>query len=128
MTADDVIGSCLIAKSVTNIRETPSLNGKIVGTITPGQIVGPIYSWVERDGYVWWMFDYTIPGNTPGAYYVAHRSTAFKLTNCVTSQNLVPQSEERSVVDTIINFIKDSFWTVVAVIVLIQILKKYGNK
>jgi hypothetical protein len=79
LTADKVIGQYLKPKRSLPVYE-PSLQN-IIGSVNPGQIYGPVYSWLERDGQVYWMFDISIPGQTPGAWYIKHEKDAFELVN-----------------------------------------------
>jgi hypothetical protein len=77
MTANDVIGKYLIAE-----RDVPIfafLGGSQIGMVNKGLVVGPVYSWIERNNKLYWQFDYTIPGNAPGAYYAEHRPEFWKL-------------------------------------------------
>jgi hypothetical protein len=77
MTAADVIGKYLIAELEVPVSATPG--GTPVGVVQKGIVVGPVYSWVEKNGRLYWMFDYTIPGQSPGAYYAEHRPQFWKL-------------------------------------------------
>lgn len=70
MTAADVIGKYLIAKKDLNLVAYPG--GPKVGSIPAGNSFGPVYSWVNKPEGLYWAFDYTIPGNTPGGYFVLH--------------------------------------------------------
>ena len=67
MTAADVIGKYLIAEMDVPVLATPG--GAPIGLVQKGIVVGPVYSWIETNGKLYWMFDYTIPGKAPGAYY-----------------------------------------------------------
>lgn len=78
MTADKVIGKVLVAKRNNNVYDVPF--GNVIGVINEGLSTAPIYSYSQgNDGSVWWMFDYTIPGQSPGAYYVKHSATDWKI-------------------------------------------------
>lgn len=78
MTADKVVGKVLIAKRNNNVYDSPG--GSVIGVINNGSATAPIYSYLQgNDGSVWWMFDYTIPGQMPGAYYVKHSATDWKI-------------------------------------------------
>ena len=77
MTANDVICKYLIAE-----RDVPIFafaGGSQIGMVNKGLVVGPVYSWIERNNKLYWQFDYTIPGNAPGAYYAEHRPEFWKL-------------------------------------------------
>lgn len=77
ITAADVIGRVLVAEKDAFVYDMPG--GTVIGQIKKGHHTAPIYSWVESNGVVYWMFDYTIPGQTPGAYYVAHSADRWDL-------------------------------------------------
>ena len=77
MTAAQVLGRYLIAREDVPVYDFP--NGTRIGTINKGNSTAEVYSFVQRPGQVWWMFDYTIPGTTPGAYYVLQKDGRFSL-------------------------------------------------
>ena len=77
MTANDVIGKYLIAERDVPIFAFPG--GSQIGAVNTGLVVGPVYSWIEKNNKLYWMFDYTIPGNAPGSYYAEHRPEFWKL-------------------------------------------------
>ena len=71
ITADKIIGKNLFAK-----KRIEKLNGSLnpIGIFAPGQLVGTVYSWITRNGKVYWMFN-TLSGSF---YYVLHDPNAFK--------------------------------------------------
>ena len=77
MTAADVIGKYLIAERDVPIVSFPG--SAPIGVVQKGLVVGPVYSWIEKGGKLYWAFDYTIPGQAPGAYYAEHRPEFWKL-------------------------------------------------
>ena len=68
------IGKGLYAKK--NIDKL-DLSRKKIGQFKSGDFVGNIYSWIERDGAIYWLFK-PIYGND---YLVKHDPYGFKLTN-----------------------------------------------
>ena len=79
-TAADVLGRYLITLEDVPVYNYP--NGTRIGTINKGNSTAEVYSYVTRPGgQVWFMFDYTIPGQTPGAYYVLDKPGRFKLSS-----------------------------------------------
>ena len=92
MTAADVLGRYLIAREDVPVYDFP--NGTRIGTIPKGNSTAEVYSFVQRPGQVWWMFDYTIPGQTPSAYYALQSPDAFSLSsvpgNVVIAPNVLP--------------------------------------
>lgn len=67
--ADYYIGSQLYA--LTNIPIYSSPNGTLKTTRTKGTFVGTIYSWIRRDGYVWWQLtDGGFVKHAPGIFDV----------------------------------------------------------
>ena len=79
MTADEVIGKLLIAEQDVPLYKYASAAAPVVGVVTKGSSFGPVYSWIQKNGQLYWMFDYTIPGNPPGAYYAKHDPAKLKL-------------------------------------------------
>ena len=75
--ANTVVGRQLIARKDNPVYSSPG--GLPIGLIVTGNATAPVFSFIERNGVVWWMFDYTIPGQTPGAYYVKQEPGAWKL-------------------------------------------------
>jgi len=56
--ADFYINSTLVAKTALPVYKIPSTSGDIVKSYTKGANIGKIYSWVVRDGQVWWQVNY----------------------------------------------------------------------
>lgn len=91
--AADVLGRYLIAKEDVPVYDLP--NGTRIGEIKKGNSTAEVYSYVVRNGEVWWVFDYTIPGQTPGAYYVLQKDGRFSLSsipgNALVSPSILPE-------------------------------------
>jgi hypothetical protein len=70
ITADKIIGKTLYANKTIE-----KLNSSLqkIGTFSNGQLVGIVYSYILRNGNVYWMF-YDKSSNP---YYVKHTSTSF---------------------------------------------------
>lgn len=66
--ANQIVGKTLIAKKPVAIKRLPSKSAPTVYTVPVGSTVGVVYSWISRDGLVWWMY-YDDKGNT---YYTQH--------------------------------------------------------
>jgi hypothetical protein len=77
MKASDVIGKYLIAEVDVPIYAFPG--GSQIGVVKKGLVAGPVFSWIEKNGKLYWAFDYTIPGQAPGSYYAEHRPSYWKL-------------------------------------------------
>lgn len=86
--ANDVLGRYLIAREDVPVYDLP--NGTRIGEIKKGNSTGEVYSYVVRNGQVWWMFDYTIPGQAPGAYYVMQKDGRFSLSTAAGNVNVSP--------------------------------------
>jgi hypothetical protein len=90
--ASQVVGRYLIAREDVPVYNFP--NGTRIGTINKGNSTAEVYSFVQRPGQVWFMFDYTIPGSTPGAYYVLDKDGRFSLStapgNVIVSPSSLP--------------------------------------
>ena len=76
ITADKIIGKTLFAKK--NLTRLNSLLVKI-GTITAGSPVGEVYSYIQRNGKLYWSFN----DFSNKDYYVLHTPDSFKFTGDV---------------------------------------------
>jgi hypothetical protein len=56
--ADYYVNSTLVAKQPVTVRKVPSDIGDVVKEYPKGSNVGIIYSWVVRDGQVWWQMNW----------------------------------------------------------------------
>lgn len=91
VSANDVIGRYLIALEDVPVYDLP--NGTRIGEIKKGNSTAEVYSYVQRPGdQVWWQFDYTIPGQTPGAYYVLQKDGRFRLSAAAGNVLVTPSS------------------------------------
>jgi hypothetical protein len=92
LTAADVVGRYLIAKKDVPVYDAPF--GTRIGTIKKGNSTPEVYSYLVRQGQVFWVFDYTIPGQTPSAYYALQSADAFSLSsvpgNIAIAPNVLP--------------------------------------
>jgi len=92
MKPEDVVGRYLIALEDVPVYNYP--NGTRIGTINKGNSTAEVYSYILKPGQVWFMFDYTIPGTTPGAYYVLDKENRFRLSqaqgNVIVSPSSLP--------------------------------------
>jgi hypothetical protein len=88
--ANDVLGRYLIALEDVPVYDLP--NGTRIGEIKKGNSTAEVYSYVVRNGQVWWQFDYTIPGQTPGAYYVMQKDGRFRLSQAAGNVNVSPSA------------------------------------
>ena len=80
MRPEDVVGRYLIAREDVPVYNFP--NGTRIGELKKGNSTAEVYSYVVKPGgQVWWQFDYTIPGQTPSAYYVMQKDGRFSLSS-----------------------------------------------
>jgi len=56
--ANFYIGSVLKAKKNLNVYSSPNVASPVVKQYTPNTNVGVIYSWVLRDGFLWWQINW----------------------------------------------------------------------
>jgi len=78
ITADKVVNHLMYAKANINAYEP---GGKIVvKTFTPGQLIGKVYSYIEINNDLYWMF-YLTPAdyNNFNAVYVKHDASKLSL-------------------------------------------------
>ena len=93
LNVNQVLDRYLIALEDVPVYNFP--NGTRIGTINKGNATARVYSYVTRPGgQLWFEFDYTIPGQTPGAYYALQSPDNFSLSNVpgnvVISPNVLP--------------------------------------
>jgi len=93
MRPEDVLGRYLIAREDVSVYDYP--NGARIGEIKKGNATAEVYSYVVRPGgQVWWLFDYTIPGQTPSGYWVLQKDGRFSISaapgNVVVSPSELP--------------------------------------
>ena len=91
MKPEDVVGRYLIAREDVPVYNFP--NGTRIGEIKKGNSTAEVYSYVVKPGgQVWWQFDYTIPGQTPSAYYVLQKDGRFSLSSAQGNVIVSPSS------------------------------------
>lgn len=89
-------GSKLVARKALKVYSSPSVAAPVVKAYEKGANVGIIYSWVVRDGFLWWqidwfsgkpqgfvlhdpaLFDYKIVQDTASGKTVAERNKAIE--------------------------------------------------
>ena len=87
-TADKLIGVSLYAK-----KSIPKLNSayKQIGTFNAGDFIGQIYSWISKNGSVYWFF-YENDNPNNKFYLVKHEEGAFN-SNMIKSQGVKTEQE-----------------------------------
>ena len=88
--ASQVVDRYLIALEDVPVYNYP--NGTRIGTINKGNATARVYSYVQKPGQVWFMFDYTIPGTTPSAYYVLDKEGRFRISQAPGNAEINPSS------------------------------------
>jgi hypothetical protein len=85
--ANDVVGKTLFAKTSVDVFNSPGLTWtEKLYTVQPGNVVGVVYSWVNRDGTIWWQLE-------PGNKFVEHKRGRFDL-NALKEQGLETTQEK----------------------------------
>lgn len=74
-TADQIVGKTLIAKKNVALKREPRKSAETVFVVKPGITIGVVYSWVNADGGIWWMY-YDQNGKT---YYTYHEPGAYDI-------------------------------------------------
>jgi hypothetical protein len=67
----DLLDKTLVVKVNTNARSYPSLKAPILKTFKAGDVAGIPYTYVLRDGVVWFSFDDTVLGKP---YYISSQA------------------------------------------------------
>jgi hypothetical protein len=74
--AEEIIGKTLFAKGFpVNLRQYASTEAPIISKTQPGEIVGQVYSYLNKPDGVWWQ----IQRPTGGAVWARHNPAAFDL-------------------------------------------------
>lgn len=77
ITADLMIGKTLYAKQSVKLYSGNLIT--VIGTVSPGGVVGVVYSYVVRNGKLYWEFK----GSNGAHYYAEHNTYAYQLTPAV---------------------------------------------
>lgn len=88
VSADKIIGKTLIAK--VNISKLSGTFNK-VATFAPGETIGIVYSYVMRDGKLFWLFYDTF--DKP--YYVQHGQGRFEVTDTIRTEIRKQRAEQQ---------------------------------
>jgi hypothetical protein len=83
--ANDVIGKTLIANIPVNVYPSAS-NTVPLYTVNTGNTVGVVYSWVNKNGVIWWQME-------PGNKFVSHAQGKFNM-QVLTDQGLLTTAEK----------------------------------
>lgn len=105
--ADQIVGKTLIARKNIALKRLPSKSAQTVYTATPGTTVGVVYSWVQADGGLWWMY-YDSKGNT---YYTYHEPGAYdiKSLNAQGVESLEQVQEDKDAAENPVGFYVSKF-------------------
>jgi hypothetical protein len=79
LTADQMVGKNLYAVRNVKAFSLPNSSSELWAGYQPGQLIGKVYSWVIRNGVVWWMFEanYSQGSVNVKYYYVKHNADDF---------------------------------------------------
>jgi len=102
-----IIGRTLVAAKTVYMYSYPeSKPDYFLYKITPGQIVGEVYSYIQRNGLTWWVFD--LPNGKNG--YVLHTKDSFSFevlkqqgAQTVEEEEEAKKEEDKSIVETTID-------------------------
>jgi 1-aminocyclopropane-1-carboxylate deaminase/D-cysteine desulfhydrase-like pyridoxal-dependent ACC family enzyme len=125
LSADKIIGKTLYAK-----RQLDKLNSSLqkIGTFAKGQSVGVVYSYVVRNGQVYWLFN-DVFGKP---YLVKHDSTAFQFSagvqEAVKKQEAEKEKEEIEQKGKIPFYIEKYGKWVLGAFILVTLAREYIKK
>lgn len=107
--AADIVGKTLIAKTKVAIKRQPSKAAPTVFTVSPGETVGVVYSWVNADGELWWMYY----DNNKNPYYTQHGTGIYdiKSLNAQGTISLEQVQENTTKADTPVSYYLDKLTT-----------------
>lgn len=90
----DIINKTLFPVKTVDVYDSP--DGNIIGTVSPPNAAGVVYSWVYgRDGSIWWMFEDNNSNlqNMYGSYYIKHDPSAFNVSS-LTEQGVITTAQK----------------------------------
>lgn len=85
----DIIGKTLYPNTTLNVYDHP--DGNVIGTVTPPNPAGVVYSWVTgAGGAIWWMFqgNNSNLANQYGSYYILQAPGVFNV-QALTQQGVI---------------------------------------
>lgn len=74
--ANEIVGKTLFAKKKIDVYNSSAPDGKIIYSVNSGDTLGPVYSWVMKNGALWWQLEWQLEANNFGAF-VKHEIGAF---------------------------------------------------
>lgn len=83
---NDIIDKTLIAKKKVEVYDSPNLNRQKLYDVQPSGTVGVVYSWVNKNGSIWWQL-------YPGNKFVIHDANSFSL-QALQDQGVVSTREQ----------------------------------
>ena len=119
-----VLDKNLYAKGKVSAYDVP--NGKVIFTIDNGGLVGNVYSYVVRNGIVWWQF---FKNNKP--YYVKHDNNKLSLKELPAILKKIENEEQKQEIEQkgTLNYYLQKYlpWLIGAVVVAVAFPAIYKN-
>lgn len=129
--ANDIVGKTLIAKRAVSLKREPADMSATIYTTKMGETVGVVYSYVTRNGVVWWMFY----DQNHRPYYAKQEVGVFDVgaLNAQGANSLESVQEQKEAAADPLAFyanklIKPVVWTVVAYFVFKAVLDLNNSK
>ena len=124
ISANLVLDKNLYAKGKVSAYDLP--NGKVIFTIDNGGLVGNVYSYVVRNGIVWWQF---YKNNKP--YYVKHDNNKLSLKELPAILKKIANEEQKQEIEQkgTLNFYLQKYlpWLIGAVVVAVAFPAIFKN-
>jgi len=114
---DQIVGKTLIARQAVKIKRSPTAVAPVVFTVSPGNYVGTVYSWVMDGPNLYWQ--YYDENQSP--YYTLHQPGLFSIDSlqdqgALTVEQQTQAAAGTSVLDNVINNLGKTGTTVLWVV------------
>lgn len=121
----EIIGKTLFGLKDVNIYHLPSTASGIIKTVVAGQPVGVVYSYVEREGAIWWQLQ--------NSGYVKHQKGTFS-TSALKDQGAIDELTKNTkpttgaqVLETLYKTLKWALPLIAIAVIAYYVSKSYQN-
>jgi hypothetical protein len=124
VTADKVVNHLMYSKA--NVNATDATGKKTVKSFVPGDLIGNVFSWVEINNEIYWLF-YLTPAdyNNFNAVYVKHDSNKLELPDLPGILQQIADEKKAAIIakDGIVGYYVQTYlpWIIGAIVVSIAL-------
>lgn len=124
ITADKVINKNMYAKSNIDAYDNSLTN--VIAKFRPGQYIGNVYSWVEKNGNLYWMFYLTQADyDNFNAVYVKHDASKLELPDLPSILQQIADEKKAAIIakEGIVGYYVQTYlpWIIGAVVISIAL-------